>query len=331
MMRAAVIEKPFQVVVKDVPRPVCGDDQVMIKVHRAAICNMSDWEIYAGTSVIIDYLGGYPHILGHEQSGEVVEIGKGVRGFEIGDRVTCYWDPGAFAEYSVFDTKRRAVVKLDDRVSYDQGALLELAGGGAMRNVFGSGLCPSQMVVVMGVGPAGLFTGMVTGLCGARAWVALDVVDFRLQKALELGAAAAFNIAEMSRLELLDVIQERFGEVDLVFETMGEDKSPDRSSLDPAIDLVKPYGNVRLFSMTEGPHSFNIGRALNKGVSLLGTKVSNEDSRNLLDLAQRWVAEGRYPVEKLITHHIALDDVDKGLRLVHEHPEQAIKVVIDVC
>lgn len=330
-MRAAVIEKPLQLVVKDVPMPVFGDDQVLIKVHRAAICNMSDWEVYAGTSMIIDYLGGYPHILGHEQSGEVVEMGKDVTGFEIGDRVTCYWDPGAFAEYSVFNTKRRAVVKLDDRVSYDQGALLELAGGGAMRNVFGSDLRPSQTVVVMGVGPAGLFTGMVAGLSGARAWIALDVVDFRLQKALELGAAAAFNVAEMSRAELVETIREQFGQVDLVFETMGQDKSPDQASLDPAIDIVKPGGNVRLFSMTEGPHCFNIGRALNKGVSLLGTKVSNEDSRNLLDLAQRWVAEGRYPVEKLITHHISLEDVEKGLHLVHEHPEEAIKVVMDIC
>lgn len=330
-MRAAVIEKPFQIAVKDVPKPVCGPDQVLIKVHRAAICNMSDWEIYAGTSVIIDYLGGYPHILGHEQSGEIVELGKNVTGFEVGDRVTCYWDPGAFAEYSLFNTKRRAVVKLDDRVSYDQGALLELAGGGAMRNVFGSGMRPSQLVVVMGVGPAGLFTGMVTKLCGAREWIALDVVDMRLKKALELGAAAAYNVAEVSVLQIKESINERFGEVDLVFETMGEDKSPGQTSLDPAIDIVKPGGNVRLFSMTEGPHCFTIGNALNKGVSLLGTKVSNEDSRHLLDLAQHWVAEGRYPVEKVITHHIPLEDVEKGMLLVHEHPEQAIKVVIDIC
>jgi threonine dehydrogenase-like Zn-dependent dehydrogenase len=331
MMRAAVIEKPYTLVVKEVPKPTCGDDQLLIKVHRAAICNMSDWEVYAGTSPIIDYLGGYPHILGHEQSGEVVEVGKNVTGFAVGDRVTCYWDPGAFAEYSVFSAKRRAVVKLDDRVSYDQGALLELAGGGAMRNVFGSGFRPSQTVAVLGMGPAGLFTGMVAGLCGARAWIAVDLVDFRLQKALGLGAAAAFNIRQMTRQEIVRAIQDQFGEVDLVFETIGVDLSPDQSGLDMAIDIVKPGSNVRLFSIIEGQHRFNIGNALMKGVSLLGTKVTNEDSRNLLDLAQRWVAKGRYPIEKLITHHIPLEEVERGLQLVHEHPEEAIKVVVDIC
>jgi 2-desacetyl-2-hydroxyethyl bacteriochlorophyllide A dehydrogenase len=329
-MRAAVIEKPFQVVVKDVPMPVCGDDQVLIKVRKAAICNNSDWEVYAGTSPVIDYMGGYPHIMGHEQSGHIVEVGKNVTAYAVGDRVTCYWDPAGFAEYSVFNTKRRAVVKMDDRVSYEQGALLELAGGGAMRNVFGSGLRPSQLVVVMGVGPAGLFTGMVASLCGARAWIAIDLVDFRLQKAQELGAGAAFNIRQMSQQEIIRSIHEQFGEVDLVFETIGLDQAPNHGGLDMAIAIVKPHGNVRLFSMTQEQHRFMISNALNKGVSLLGTKISNEDSYHLLNLAQRWVAEGRYPIEKLITHHIPLEDVEKGLRLVHDHPEQAIKVIIDV-
>jgi threonine dehydrogenase-like Zn-dependent dehydrogenase len=199
-----------------------------------------------------------------------------------------------------------------------------------MRNIFGSGLKPSQLVVIMGVGPAGLFAGMVAGLAGAREWIALDVIDFRLDKALELGAAAAFNVAKMSRQDVVSAIQDQFGEVDLVFECIGEDKLPDKSGLDMAIEIVRPGGNVRLFSMTDEPHGFHIANALNKGVSLLGTKISNEDSRNLLDLAQRWVAEGRFPVEKLITHHIGLDDVEAGLKLVHEHPEKAIKVVIDI-
>lgn len=329
-MRAAMIEKPFQLAVREVPMPVCGDDQVLIKVRKAAICNNSDWEVYAGTSPVIDYMGGYPHIMGHEQSGDIVQVGKNVTAYAVGDRVTCYWDPAGFAEYSVFNTKKRAVVKLDDRVTYEQGALLELAGGGAMRNVFGSGLRPSQLVVVMGVGPAGLFTGMVAGLCGARAWIAIDVLDFRLQKALELGAAAAFNIRQSSQQEIIQGIQKQFGEVDLVFETIGYDLSPDHGGLDMAIAIVKPHGNVRLFSMTQERHGFTISNALNKGVSLLGTKISNEDSYQLLNLAQRWVAEGRYPIEKLITHRIALEDVEKGLRLVHDHPDQALKVIIDI-
>jgi threonine dehydrogenase-like Zn-dependent dehydrogenase len=331
-MRAAVIEKPHTLVVKDVEMPVCGDGEILVKLHRAAICNESDWEVYAGTSSIIDYIGGYPHILGHEQSGEIVEVGKAVRGFDLGDRVTVYWKgTGAFAEYNTFDPSRLAVVKLDDRVSYGEGAILEIAGGGAMRNVYGSGLRPADTVAVLGVGPAGLLTGMVAKLFGAKAWVAIDLLDFRLRKALEVGAAAAFNLREMSHEEIVEAIRSQVGEVDLVFETMGQDRSPDQSGLDLAVKIIKPGGDVRLFTFSDSRHQFSIGDVLMKGVNFVGRKVTTEKSRELLDLAQQWVAEGRYDIGALITHHVSLEEVEKGLKLAKEHPQETIKVIVDIC
>ena len=339
-MRAAVIEEPYRLLVKQVEEPTCGDDEILVKIHRAAICNQSDWEVYAGRASIIDYVGGYPHILGHEQSGEVVEVGRNVQGFSKGDRLTWYVKAtGAFAEYTTLNPSQIAVVKLDDRVSYDEGAVLELAGGGAMRNVYGSGLRPTDVAAVIGVGPAGLFTGMAASLLGAKHWIALDLIDFRLQKALELGASAAFNvlttdledIAEMHHEETAKAIHERFGVIDVVFETMGEDRTPDQSGLDLGIALVKPGGNVRLFTIAPTRHPLSIGDALMKGVNLIGRKVTIDKSRDLLDMAQQWVAEGRYPIHKAITHHIPLEDVEEGLKFVHEHPEEAIKVIVEVC
>jgi threonine dehydrogenase-like Zn-dependent dehydrogenase len=331
-MRAAVIEEPYRLVVKEVERPVCGDDEILIKVHRAVICNLSDWEVYAGTSSIIDYIGGYPHVLGHEQSGEIVQIGKNVSGFAEGERVTAYWRAtGAFGEYNTLNPSKLAVIKLDDRVSYDEGALMEMAGGGAMRNVYGSTMRPTDTVVTIGVGPAGLLTGMVTRLFGAKHWIALDLVDFRLRKALELGASAAFNVLEMGREEIAEVISERFGDVDVVFETMGVDRTPDQSGLDLAIRIVKLGGDVRLFTFAPMRHPLSIGDALMKGVNFVGRKVTTEKTRDLLDLAHRWVAEGRYPISELITHHVPLEDTEEGLKLAHERPEEAIKVVIDIC
>ena len=330
-MRAAVIEKPYKLVVKEVERPVCGEDEILVKIHRAAICNTSDWEVYIGSSSIIDYVGGYPHILGHEQSGEVVQVGKNVSGFVEGDRLTWYVKAtGAFAEYNTLNPAKIAIVKLDNRVSYDEGAVLELAGGGAMRNVYGSGLRPTNTAVVIGVGPAGLFAGMAARLLGARDWIALDLVDFRLQKALELGATAAFNVLEMEREEIASAINEQFGDVDVVFETMGVDRTPDQSGLDLAIRIVKPGGNVRLFTIAPTRHPLSIGDALMKGVNFIGRKVTIEKTRDLLELAQRWVAEERYPIHRTITHHIPLEDVEEGLRFIQEHPEEAIKVVLDI-
>jgi len=330
-MRAAVIEEPYRLVVKEVEEPTCGGDEILVKIHRAAICNTSDWEVYIGSSSIIDYVGGYPHILGHEQSGEVVQVGEDVTGFAEGDRITWYVKAtGAFAEYNTLSPSKTAIVKLDDRVSYDEGAVLELAGGGAMRNVYGSGLRPTDVAAVIGVGPAGLFTGMAARLLGAKDWIALDLVDFRLEKALELGASAAFNVLEMDREEIARSIHGQFGEVDVVFETMGEDRTPDQSGLDLAIRIVKLGGNVRLFTIAPTRHRLSIGDALMKGVNFIGRKVTIERTKDLLELAQGWVAEGQYPIRRTITHHVPLEDVEEGLKFVHEHPEEAIKMVIDI-
>ena len=330
-MRAAVIEKPYTLNVKEVEKPTCGDDEILIKVHRAAICNLSDWEVYAGTSSIIDYIGGYPHILGHEQSGQVVEVGKNVTGFAEGDRVTTYWRAtGAFGEYNTLNPTKLAVIKLDDRVSYDEGAIMEMAGGGAMRNVYGSTMRPTDTIATIGVGPAGLLTGMVTRLFGAKHWIALDLVDFRLQKALELGASAAFNVLEMDRDEIAQAIDDQFGAVDVVFETMGVDHTPDQSGLDLAIRIVKLGGDVRLFTFAPMRHPLSIGDALMKGVNFVARKVTIDKTRDLLDVAHRWVAEGRYPIGKLVTHHIPLEEAEQGLKIAHEHPEEALKVIIDI-
>jgi len=331
-MRAAVIEEPYKLVVKEVERPTCGDDEILIRVHRAAVCNMSDWEVYTGTSSIIDYIGGYPHILGHEQSGEVVEVGKNVTGFAEGDRVTAYWRAtGAFGEYNTLNPSKLAVIKLDDRVSYDEGAIMEMAGGGAMRNVYGSTMRPTDTIATIGVGPAGLLAGMVAKLFGAKHWIALDLIDFRLQKALELGASAAFNVLAMDREDIAQAIEDQFGGVDVVFEAMGVDRTPDQSGLDLAIHIVKLGGDVRLFTFAPMRHPLSIGDALMKGVNFIGRKVSIDKTRELLDLAHRWVAEGRYPIKELITHHVLLEEAEQGLKIAHENPEEALKVIIDVC
>jgi threonine dehydrogenase-like Zn-dependent dehydrogenase len=152
-----------------------------------------------------------------------------------------------------------------------------------------------------------------------------------LQKALEVGAAAAYNLREMSHDEIVEDIRTRVGEVDLVFETMGQDRSPDQSGLDLAVKIVKPGGDVRLFTFSDTKHQFSIGDVLMKGINLVGRKVTTEKTRELLDLAQQWVAEGRYDVQALITHHVSLEDVEKGLKLAKQKPEETLKVIVDIC
>lgn len=330
-MRAAVVERPRRLVVKEVEAPSCGDQQILVKVSKASICNTSDWEAYVGSPFMVSYVGGYPHILGHECSGHVVEVGPRVRGYSVQDRLAWYVKgTGAFAEYNLLTPKNLAVVRLHDSVSDDEGALLELAGGAVMRNVCGAELQLGDTAAVIGVGPAGLYTGVAAQLSGASAWLAVDLVRSRLEKALELGASAAYNVLDHKPEQLAKSIQGQFGDVDIVFETMGQDQSHGQSGLEMAINIAKPGGSVRLFSIASTPHRLPIGAALMKGVNLVGRKVSRERTQTLLELAHRWVRDGRYPVTDIVTHHIPLEDVEDGLKLVHECPERAIKVMVDV-
>ncbi len=77
-MKAAVIERPGRLIVKDVPRPVCGENEIVIKVRSASICNSTDHHIFEGT--FTGYHDYYPQIFAHEVCGDVVEIGKLVKG-----------------------------------------------------------------------------------------------------------------------------------------------------------------------------------------------------------------------------------------------------------
>ena len=87
---------------------------------------------------------------------------------------------------------------------------------------------------------------------------------------------------------------------------------------------------MRLFTIAPTRHPLSIGDALMKGVNFVGRKVTIEKTKNLLELAQGWVAEGRYPIHRTITHHVSLENVEHGLEFIQEHPEEAIKVVINI-
>ena len=91
-MKAAVFTGPSEVVIQDVPEPEPSDINIIIKIHRASICNGSDSAVFKGER---DTLKAHPELRfpmigGHECAGEIMHVGKFVEGFEVGDRIA-YW------------------------------------------------------------------------------------------------------------------------------------------------------------------------------------------------------------------------------------------------
>jgi L-iditol 2-dehydrogenase len=206
----------------DVPRP--GPGQALVRTRACGICTG-------------DIMGWYlerraPLVFGHEPAGDIVEVGEGVEGWAPGDRVfvhhhapcgTCRaclrgnhvhcatWRrtnlvPGGMAEFFVAsaDNLRTDTLRLPDSMSYAAGSLIEPAAC-AVKSLRRADLRAGDTVLVVGLGIMGMLHVVLGKAAGLRV-VGADLVDFRLAKAMGLGADAVIDVRERSLAEgIVDV------------------------------------------------------------------------------------------------------------------------------
>ena len=204
---------------EDLSIPQISDDQVLIKVHATAICG-TDLHLYHWNEYAQKRMTNLPMVFGHETAGEIVEIGKNVTGYRLGDRISvethvpcnhCWQcrngnphicenqhvfgvtDPGAFAEYA--PVHKDCIVRLKDDISYEMGAMLEAMGAG----VHGVEVAQvrGKRVLVSGCGPIGLMTIGVCKAHGASRIIACDLIDEKLEIAKTMGADLTVNSREV--------------------------------------------------------------------------------------------------------------------------------------
>ena len=194
----------------DLPIPRIGEDEVLMRVCASAICG-TDLHIYGWNEWAANRMKNLPIVFGHETAGEIVEVGKNVTGWQVGDRISvethipcnrCFQcengrrhicenmrlfgvtEPGAFAEYA--PVPKDCIVRLGDGVSYEMGAMLEAMGAGV--HGVEKAEVRSKTVLVSGCGPIGL---MVVGACkahGAKRVIACDILPEKLKLAEAMGA-----------------------------------------------------------------------------------------------------------------------------------------------
>jgi len=222
--------------IENIPTPVVRDDELLIRVAACGICgsdthtNETDNEGY----ILFSGLTKLPCVLGHEFSGEVVEVGKDVRGFEKGDIITSesiMWcgrclpcrsgmlnqcenvelmgltSNGAFAEYiSVKEKYCWKLNSLEDRFEkkdvFRLGTLVEPIGC-AYNGIFisGGGFLPGSHAIIYGTGPIGLGAVLLLRTAGAAKIIAVDVVDERLAIARNMGADVVLNVSNEPSVE----------------------------------------------------------------------------------------------------------------------------------
>lgn len=213
-MKAAVLFGNEDIRYTDWETPVCGAGQVKVHVRATGICG-SDVP-----RVLHNGAHFYPIVLGHEFSGDVVEVGEGVENLKVGDTVSgaplvpcmkcddCQQgnfalckhysfigsrEQGSFAEYVVMPAAN--AVKYDPSVPYEQAAMFEpstVALHGILLNDYKGG----ETVAVLGLGTIGIFTLQWAKILGARKIVAFDIDEGRLELAKRMGADEVVNTLE---------------------------------------------------------------------------------------------------------------------------------------
>lgn len=344
-MRALVYSGPWQLEVADRPIPkLVQPTDCLVRVVACGIC---------GTDVGI-VRGDYPAcrppvVLGHEATGEVVEIGPRVRHIRVGDRVVinptyfcgscrlcrtgrtnhCGFkdgteagvsSDGALAEY--YRTEERFLHLLPPQLGYDEAALIEPLGC-VLTGVNKLAVRPAATGLVLGMGPIGLLYALVLATRGMRG-IAVEPAAKRRDLAREVLAGTGWAVRGSSR----EAYEDAAGSgIDLVVDASGYFD-------DSYLPLVAPGGQVLLVALRPHRETLDLGALADRSISLIGSI----DSLSTFDDARDLLASGRIPARRLVSHVVSLADAPTALGLLgcdvatnrYSPQAAALKVIVRV-
>ena len=337
-MKVARYYSRHDIRLEDVPVPEVGAGEILVQVKACGLCGSDLMEWYVQTKA--------PAVLGHEPAGVVAEVGAGLEGFSVGDRVfvhhhvpcfVCHYcvrghytlcetfkathiDPGGFAEYIRVPALNveRDVLKLPPDLTFDQATLIEPVAT-CIRGINHAGIQTGDTVVVIGAGVAGQINVQLARLFGAGMVVATDFAPFRLEMARRLGADFAINAREDVPTVVRELNEGRGADVVII--TAGTVKA-----MEQGLALAGEGATVLLFAPTPPDDVLPISpyRLLFSEITITGSySCSPLDTRQALKLIQG----RRIKVEELITHRFDLTGVGEAIRLAARAGE-SLKVLI---
>ena len=325
---------------REIPQPAPGELQ--IKLEYVGICG-SDLHFYDQGRLANWELDG-PLALGHEPGGVVTAIGEGVKGFAVGDKValepavpcghceacrTGHYNlcpdvkmlaipherDGVFAEYCTHDASM--CYKLPENMDTMEGGLLEPLTVG-MHGTELSDAKLGETAIVLGCGCIGLCTIMSLKARGVTEIYAADVLDKRLEMALEVGATRVFNSKKESIEEFAKTLPG--GGADQVYECAGN-----RITTLQTCRLIKRAGKVTLVGVSPEPVLELDIATLN---AMEGTIYSVYRYRNLYPKAIKAVSGGLIPLKKIVSHVFDFQDCIHAIEYSNDHKDEVIKGVI---
>ena len=323
---------------RQVPVPQPGPGEVLIKVRKTAICG-TDVHIYNWDPWAQEHIKA-PMTIGHEYVGEVAELGAGVTGLTVGQRVsgeghiTCHrcrnchtgniqWckdtlgvgvdRDGAFAEYVCIPQEN--VIVIDESLPEDVVAFFD-AFGNATHTALMFDLV-GEDVLITGAGPIGIIAAGVCKFAGARRVIITDVNDHRLALAKKMGVDAAVNTAK----EDLNQVMKEQGLTEGF--DVGLEMSGNGMAFQQMVNAMRNGGKISLLGISNKPVAMDMNTIICKGLTLQGIYGRKMDTWHQMS----YMVQGGLDVSPVITHRFHYTEFEKGFEAMNSG--MSGKVILD--
>ena len=323
---------------ENIKKPQVGHNDVLIKVNRTAICgtdiHIFKWDDWAQATIPV------PMAVGHEFSGEIVDMGVEVKGYSIGDRVsaeghiTCGYcrncragrrhlcmntvgvgvnRPGAFAEYIAVPAFN--VFKLPDAITDDMASILDPLGN-ATHTALSFDLV-GEDVLITGAGPIGIMAVAIARYAGARHVVITDVNDYRLDLARKMGATRAINVKQST----IDDTMKELGMVEGF--DVGMEMSGNPEAFRDMLRTMHHGGKIAILGIPPGDMAIDWNNVIFKGLVLKGI-YGREMFETWYKMSS--MLQSGLNMEPIITHHFDIDEFQPAFELMESG--QSGKVIL---
>lgn len=338
-MKGLIVTKKYQLqLVDDIPMPILGDYDALVKNVCCLICNGTDHEIIKGSLAEIKE---YPVMLGHESAGYVIACGNKVRNYGSGDLVArsivrknakyaSGW--GGFAEYGVvtdyqamvedgYEEAQRYTIGCMQRVFPEGITPIQAAMMITFKEVYGAfkriGVAEGERILVVGDGPVGLSMVLLAPLVGAGEIYILGQNPKTLALAKKIGAKAVYNTLNSGEFESLT--RRCQGQINHYIDTIGLN-----STTCQGLPFLAPDGLITVYGLHSGEElCIPLKGMRNWGVRFMQFPIHQKEGAAHEPICEA-VLSGQLDPEILITHCLSMKDYREGFKLIQE--KKAIKV-----
>ena len=337
-MRAAVCTDRETIEMRDVPVPEPKEGEVLVQVKATGLCG-SDVDGYTGHHPMIQW----PIILGHECSGLVAKVGPGAEKWHEGDavvvepfftcktcpaclegkynlcidlKITGHQVPGSLAEYVIAESF--FLHRKPDNVPFAEAAIAEPVSG-SLHAVERTGMRLGDFVVIIGCGTIGVLAMQHALNKGAEVMV-VEPVGFKRETATSLGVHHTVDPTQEDVQERVLALTDGI-KADVVIEACGLPET-----LAQTVGLVRRGGTIMLIGWSGNTTDpFDLTAVTLDELTVLGTLGFAWDHHTALKL----MSMGKVKVGPILSHHLPLERVEDGIKMLHEHAEGVWKIAID--